>query len=70
MSTPTDCAFTMCRMNCRYVFLFLKRGSNYTVQLKVLPAIKNGRYTIIQTFNVPESQLQTFINTTVASYTQ
>jgi hypothetical protein len=69
MSQP-DCAFTMCRMNCRYVFLFLKYGSNYQVQLKVLNAVKNQGYRIIQTFNVPESQLQTFINTTVASYTQ
>ncbi len=65
-----DCAFTMCRMNCRYVFLFLKYGSNYTVQLKYLPAVKGGKYTIIQTFNVPQSNLQTFINTVVASYTQ
>lgn len=70
MSNQIDCAFTMCRMNCRYVFLFLKRGSNYTVQLKVLPPVRNSRYTIIQTFNVPESQLKTFINTTVSSYTQ
>jgi hypothetical protein len=69
MSQP-DCAFTMCRMNGRYVFLFLKYGSNYQVQLKVLNAVKNQGYRIIQTFNVPESQLQTFINTTVASYTQ
>jgi hypothetical protein len=69
MSQP-DCAFTMCRMNGRYVFLFLKYGSNYQVQLKVLNAVKNQGYRIIQTFNVPESQLQIFINTTVAGYTQ
>ena len=69
MSSP-QCGFTMCRMNGRYVFQFLKYGNNYTIQLYVLPAVKNGRYSVIQTFNVPESQLTTFINTTVASYSQ
>jgi hypothetical protein len=69
MSAP-DCGFTMCRMNGRYVFLFLKYGSNYVVQLKELPAVKNSGYRIIQTFNVTENNLQNFINTTVAGYSQ
>ncbi len=69
MSTP-DCAFTQCRMNGRYVFLFLKYGSNYVVQLKQLSPNKNGGYIIIQTFNVTENNLLNFINTTVASYSQ
>ncbi len=69
MSSP-DCAFTMCRMNGRYVFLFLKYGNTYDVQLKQLSPNKNGGYIIIQTFSVQESELQNFINNTVASYSQ
>ncbi len=68
--SQAECGFSMCRMNGRYVFLFEKYGATYQVQLKVLPAVKNGRYTTIQTFTVQESDLTTFINTTVASYTQ
>lgn len=69
MSQP-ECGFTMCRMNGRFVFYFEKYGAIYQVQLKTLPAVKYSKYTTIQTFTVPESQLQTFINTTVASYSQ
>ncbi len=69
MSSP-ECGFTMCRMNGRYVFLFLKYGSNYVVQLKQLSPNKGGGYIVIETFNVSESQLENFINTTVAGYSQ
>ena len=69
MSSP-DCGFTICRMNGRYVFLFLKYGNTYDVQLKQLSPNKNGGYIIIQTFTVQESELQNFINSTVASYSQ
>ncbi len=69
MSQP-ECGFSICRMNGRYVFLFKKYGNSYSVELKMLPATKNSRYTTIQTYTVSESDLENFINTTVASYSQ
>ena len=69
MSQP-ECGFSICRMNGRYVFLFKKYGNTYAVELKMLPATKNSRYTTIQTYNVAESDLENFINSTVASYSQ
>ena len=69
MSQP-DCGFSICRMNGRYVFLFKKYGATYQVELKMLPATKNSRYTTIETYTVTESNLENFINTTVAGYSQ
>lgn len=68
MSTP-DCGFNMCRMNGRYVFVFMKYGATYEVQLKVLPAVKGSQYTVVGNYTVPEAGLDAFINTVVASYT-
>ena len=50
--------------NVPYVFVFYLYGNTYTVLLKQKLA---GPYKIIGTYRVPVLELQTFINTTVAS---
>jgi len=49
----------------RYVFVFYLYGNVYNVLLK--QKLGSSPYTIINTYKVPTSNLQTFIDTTVSS---
>ena len=49
----------------RYVFVFYLYGSTYNVLFK--QKLGSSPYKIIGTYKVPISNLQTFVNTTVAS---
>jgi len=61
-----SCYFQIPRGNTAvYVFVFYLYGSTYNVLLK--QKLGSSPYKTIGTYKVPISQLQTFINTTVAN---
>jgi hypothetical protein len=59
-----NCFFQIARGNTsRYVYLFINKGSYYSVTKKYK---LNGPYKNISTINVPTSELLNYINTVVA----
>ncbi len=60
------CTFQIARgKTSRYVYIFTYKGGYYSVTKKVL--LGNLPYQTISTVNIPESYINTYINTVVAS---